>query len=101
MTDMKIAPVGLFPAGPPLSSVKSPLPTDQASFGDWLKASLSEVNQLRRDADAATQKLIVGESKDIHGTMIAMQKAGIAMDLVVEVRNKVLAAYEEVKRMQF
>jgi flagellar hook-basal body complex protein FliE len=33
--------------------------------------------------------------------MIAMQKAGIAMDLVVEIRNKVIAAYEEVKRMQF
>jgi flagellar hook-basal body complex protein FliE len=74
---------------------------ENGAFGTWLARSLSEVDRMQKQSDAAARKLITGESKDIHGTMIAMQKAGIAMDLVVEIRNKVIAAYEEVKRMQF
>lgn len=74
---------------------------EKGAFGRWLNQSLGEVVSLQQNADSASQKFISGESKDIHGTMIAMQKASIAFNLVVEVRNKVIAAYEEVKRMQF
>ena len=74
---------------------------DESSFGQWLTRSLHEVSKIRKDADAASLKLATGETKDIHGTMIKMQKAEIATSLMVEVRNKVIAAYEEVKRMQF
>jgi flagellar hook-basal body complex protein FliE len=74
---------------------------ENGTFGTWLARSLAQVDQMQKQSDSAARKLITGESQDIHGTMIAMQKAGIAMDLVVEIRNKVIAAYEEVKRMQF
>jgi flagellar hook-basal body complex protein FliE len=73
----------------------------KAEFGNWLEKSLGEVNRMQKASNEATQKLISGESKDIHGAMIAMQKASIAMELTVEVRNKVIAAYDEIKRMQF
>ena len=101
MTEFNIAPIGMPMARPTASAAAAAPKAGEASFGQWLNQSLAEVNRMRNDADIATQKLITGESKDIHNTMIQMQKAGIAMDLVVEVRNKVLAAYEEVKRMQF
>ena len=70
-------------------------------FGQWLQKSLSRVNAMQQSADTAAQQLVTGENKDIHGTMIAMQKANITFELVMEVRNKVISAYEEIKRMQF
>lgn len=73
----------------------------EGNFGQWLHQSLSEVNDLQLKSDNAAQKLITGASKDIHGTMIAAQKASIAMELTMQIRNKVIAAYDEIKRMQF
>ena len=75
--------------------------TQQASFGQWLKKSIEDVNKLQQDAQSASTKLVTGENKDIHGTMIAMQKANISMSLMLEVRNKIISAYDEIKRMQF
>ena len=72
-----------------------------AGFGQWLEKSLGEVNKMQQVSSEATQKLLAGESKDIHSTMIAMQKSSIAMELTMEVRNKIIAAYDEIKRMQF
>ena len=85
-------------------SVKSVNPSvsgDQATFKAWLKESLASVNKIQEQGDEAAYKLVTGQTKDIHGTMIAMQKASISMNLLMEVRNKVINAYEEIKRMQF
>lgn len=101
MVDLNITPIG-SQTQQQLTKAVEPTPnTDKASFGQWLTHSLGEVDQLQQVANSASQKLITGESKDIHGTMIAMQKASITFDLVMEIRNKVITAYEEVKRMQF
>jgi flagellar hook-basal body complex protein FliE len=82
-------------------SVKQSDPLDGPSFGDWLHRSLDAVNQMKNEADTAAEKLITGENKDVHGTMITMQKATVAMNLMTEVRNKIISAYDEIKRMQF
>lgn len=82
-------------------SIKQSDPLDEPSFGDWLQRSLKTVNQMKNQADTAAEKLITGENKDVHGTMITMQKATIAMNLMTEVRNKIISAYDEIKRMQF
>ena len=71
------------------------------SFGQWLEESINAVSRMQKEANTAASKLATGENKDIHGTMISMQKASIAMNLMVEVRNKIISAYDEVKRMQF
>ena len=75
--------------------------SDPASFGQWLKESIESVNKMQTESDSAALKLVNGENKDIHGTMIAMQKASTSMSLMMEVRNKIISAYEEIKRMQF
>jgi flagellar hook-basal body complex protein FliE len=72
----------------------------KSSFGDMLKSHLAEVNHLQNSADTAVQKLASGQDKDIHNTMIAMEKAGVAFQLTMQVRNKVLEAYQEIMRMQ-
>jgi flagellar hook-basal body complex protein FliE len=101
MVEFNITPIGQQSPLQPATPIEAKAKADKDSFGQWLSQSLGEVNQLQQVADSAAQKLISGESKDIHGTMIAMQKANIGLDLMLEIRNKVIAAYEEVKRMQF
>jgi flagellar hook-basal body complex protein FliE len=56
--------------------------------------------QAKKEAQEAKQRLLVGESDDLHGVMIAMEKAGLAFQLTMTVRNKVIEAYQEVMRMQ-
>ena len=73
----------------------------QPSFGQWLNRSLNEVSKMQAQSNTSALKLVTGENKDIHGTMITMQKADIATSLMIEVRNKLMSAYDEIKRMQF
>lgn len=70
------------------------------TFSDILKSSLSDVNRLQLETDSAIQDLVTGEEKNVHEVMVAMEKASISLELLVQVRNKVIAAYEEIKRMQ-
>jgi flagellar hook-basal body complex protein FliE len=70
------------------------------SFSTILKDSIGQVNDLQRQADEAVRKLASGESQDIHHTMIAMEKASVSFELMMQVRNKFIAAYEEMMRMQ-
>jgi flagellar hook-basal body complex protein FliE len=86
----------------PAATAGSPLSENaqQNSFGGMLKSHLAEVNQLQNSADIAAQKLASGQDKDIHNTMIAIEKAGVAFQLTMQVRNKVLEAYQEIMRMQ-
>ncbi len=70
------------------------------SFVDYLKETLEEVNQMQAKAGDATRKLASGQSKDIHNVMISMQKASVSMELMMQVRNKIMSAYDEIRRMQ-
>jgi flagellar hook-basal body complex protein FliE len=96
-----IQPAGVLPMNHGVAPATQEKDASKATFGQWLDQSLGEVNQLQKASNEAAQKLMTGEHTDIHGTMIAMQKSGIAMELTMEVRNKIVAAYEEIKRMQF
>ena len=70
------------------------------AFGSMLARSLNEVNRLKNEADVAVENLATGKQKDIHATMIALEKADVAFQLLMQVRNKIIAAYETVMRMQ-
>ncbi|OPZ06403.1 MAG: Flagellar hook-basal body complex protein FliE [candidate division BRC1 bacterium ADurb.BinA292] len=70
------------------------------SFKDELTRSLEAVNNQMLEADRKTEALVSGQSGDLHGTIIAMQKADLSFRMLVEVRNKAIRAYEEVMRMQ-
>ena len=69
------------------------------SFSEMVKSSLTQVNNLQKEADQAIHGLVVANEKDIHETMIAMEKADISFKLVMTVRNKLIGAYEEIMRM--
>jgi len=70
------------------------------SFGETLSESIAQVNELQKAAETAAQDLAVGKSKDIAQTLIAIEKASISFQLMMQVRNRMLEAYQEVMRMQ-
>jgi len=70
------------------------------SFADVLKSSIEKVNGLQNEADQATQDLLVGKDTNIHQVMIAMEKADLSFQMMMQVRNKIVNAYEEMMRMQ-
>lgn len=70
------------------------------TFGDFLQDSIGKVNKLQQDADVSMQKLASGESKDLHETLLAVEKAEIAFKAMNQVRSKVIDAYKEIMRMQ-
>ncbi len=59
-----------------------------------------EVNKDQVIADKKISEMVAGKSKDVPGTMIAMEKADVSLRLLMAVRNKLVSAYEEVMRMQ-
>ena len=99
MSDMMIKGA----SGPlPMPSVKGPSsPSDRPKgFGDLLTGAIGEVGKLHHEADQAVETLTAGRSADVHNTMIALQKADVSFQLLMQIRNKVVSAYETVMRMQ-
>jgi len=87
---------------PVITNISSPGKSDKSdnSFSSMLKESVEKVNSLQKQADAAIDDLVVGNSKDIVQTMIMMEKADTSFRLMIQVRNKIIQAYEEIMRMQ-
>ena len=69
-------------------------------FKNAVKKAVAEVNSLQHQADDMAVKLAAGDVEDVHKAMIAMQKAKLALDFTIQVRNKVVEAYQEIMRMQ-
>lgn len=71
-----------------------------ADFGNMLQNELNKVNQQQFKADESVKGLFTGEVKDLHQVLIAMEEAGLSMQYTLEVRNRLLEAFQEVMRMQ-
>jgi flagellar hook-basal body complex protein FliE len=72
----------------------------KSDFGSHLSKALGDVNELQQKADQAIHQL-VGEGKgDLQDTMVALEKADVSFRLMMQIRNKVLEAYQEIMRMQ-
>lgn len=70
------------------------------SFSDTLKEAIGTVNELQKNADTAAQNLATGRTDNIAEVMIATEKADLALRLMMQVRNKMIDAYQEVMKMQ-
>ncbi|EKS4342871.1 flagellar hook-basal body complex protein FliE [Clostridium botulinum] len=74
--------------------------TGKVSFSEVLKDKLDGVNEKQVKADNSTQSFIKGEEIDIHNVMLNAEEAKMSMELAVQVRNKLVEAYQELSRMQ-
>src|SRR6202034_1385437 len=90
-----VAPVvaPTIPAGPAASGA--------APFGDLLKSAVAGVDTQQQQASSAVEGLLRGTGVDVHDAMIAPQKADMSFELALAVRNKAVAAYQQVMGMQF
>jgi len=73
----------------------------RAPFGDLLESAVNGIDQLQQQASSAVSGMLAGSGVDIHDAMIATQKADMAFELALAVRNKAVAAYQTVMGMQF
>ena len=101
MTD----PLGLIgntsPANRPMpTSPQSGAVTGNAGFKEMLQQQIDKVNQLQQDANVAMEDLATGRRDDLEGVITATQKADLAFRMLLQVRNKVMDAYEEVKQIR-
>lgn len=69
-------------------------------FDNLLKDALDKVNQLQLDKEEYKKLLITGELDNLHDVTIAAEKANVALQLTLGIRNKVVEAYKEIMRMQ-
>ncbi|MBX3394094.1 MAG: flagellar hook-basal body complex protein FliE [Phycisphaerae bacterium] len=89
-----------FPDTTSTSPAGSSAPVEGKDFKSFLMESLEKVSRLQQDADAGVQKLLTGETDNVAEVFTASRKAGIAFDLLMEIRNKLMDAYGEVKQMR-
>ena len=74
--------------------------SQRGDFGTYLKDALSEVNHLQLAAEEQTKLLAAGEVEDVSQVIVAGQKADIALQLTLQMRNRAVSAYQEIMRMQ-
>ena len=94
MSDLRLAGIGGAPSLTGPASTAKPA----AGFGDVLRQALDQVNHLQQTADVAAQEFSVGQTRDVAGTLIAIEKANLGFQLALQVRNKLLEAYQEILR---
>jgi flagellar hook-basal body complex protein FliE len=71
-----------------------------ADFDETLQGFLKDVNELQLNADESIQKMVAGEVKDVHQVMLAVGEAKVAFNMMLEIRNKTMEAYQELMRMR-
>jgi flagellar hook-basal body complex protein FliE len=70
------------------------------AFQDVFASAIQEVEAFGQNASASAQKFLSGEGEELHTTIMAAQRAELAFDMFLQVRNKVVSAYQEIMRMQ-
>ena len=97
--------INLPSIGPPIPELKTETESQKQSvessnLSQTFEKLLQDVNRQQLNAEAKQVELLVTDNKDIHGTMLALEKADLSMRLMLQIRNKLVSAYEEVMRMQ-
>jgi len=103
MTNPIDASAGLRSVNPILAGATGQVQPEEPKGKDFrtvLLESLDEVNRLQKEADQGVQRLVTGETDNVVEVLAAVNKAGIAFDLLMEVRNKLTDAYQEIQQMR-
>lgn len=92
-----ISNLSASPAAIPLSPSSAAAPKDATSFKSFLLESLDQVNSMQKDADLAVQQLVTGGDANPAEVLTAVQKADLSFRMMMQVRNKLMQAYQEIK----
>jgi|SRR6185369_2407244 len=89
-----IRPIGPIDIGGPER------PSGGSEFHNVLQGAIDQVELSRSDANQSIQNFLTGDGEDLHSTVLAVQRADLEFSMLMQVRNKVISAYQEVMRMQ-
>jgi len=99
-----ISPIRILPADitPPVAPARvEPAGEGQDSFLTTLQQSMDAVEGAHGDAQTQVAQLLNGQGADLHTAMIAVEKADLSFQLMMQVRNKIVQAYQTISNMQF
>lgn len=85
---------------PAVPGSSNPSDEGKVNFGNVLNQALNSVNQMQNEASQMAKLMAAGQIDDLHSVMIAGEKADLALQFTLQVRNKILDAYNEIMRMQ-
>ena len=83
----------------PAPAAKENPATGGGSFGNFLKDAIDQVNNLEKSSTGELQKFL-DEKTDLHSVMIALEKADLSFQTMMQVRNKIVSAYQEIMKSQ-
>src|ERR1700759_4006073 len=76
-------------------------PEQAGGFGQVLRDAVTQIDQAQDQAQTKIGEVMQGNGGDLHTAMIAVEKADLSFQLMLQVRNKIVAAYQEISRMNF
>jgi flagellar hook-basal body complex protein FliE len=92
---------GSIPTIPSAATPAAHSPRNDGGFGSTLTSAIEQVEQVHTDAQQQITDLLQGNRQDVHNVMIAVEKADVAFQLMMQVRTKIVNAYQEISRLQF
>lgn len=97
---MSVAALNAIEFLAPAQPIKFDAQAPAGDFAAWLDQGLAQLNQQIVSADVQVRKLAAGEVDNLHQVMLSMEEAKMTFQLALQVRNRLLEAYQEVLRMQ-
>ena len=70
-------------------------------FAGTLNTAIAKVNDLQSSAEQKVTGLLAGDGQDVHTAALSVERTSLGFDLMLQVRNKVVGAYQEISRLQF
>ena len=95
-----ISSLRILPAEAETSGLQ-PSASPGGGFRGILHSAIDDIQQLEGQAEAKVVGVLSGNGSDVHSALIAVEKADLSFQLMMQVRNKIVSAYEEISRMQF
>ena len=95
-----ISSLRILPAELDTAAVRPP-GASGPGFRDVLGSAIDDIQQLEGQAQEKVAGVLSGNGSDVHSALIAVERADLSFQLMMQVRNKIISAYEEISRMQF
>src|SRR5713226_7552556 len=84
-----------------IASAAGPSPASGGGFAATLRGAMDEMGEMSSQAESKVASVLAGNGADVHSALIAVEKADLSFQLMMQVRNKIVSAYQEISRMQF
>jgi flagellar hook-basal body complex protein FliE len=98
----QIQSIGPIGSGNPLDKIAKAQsnPKDVPSFKDTMSTFMKDVNSMQVKADESINRMAAGEITDVHQVMNVVEEANVAFNMMMEIRNKVMEAYQQIIQMR-